>query len=577
MSSRQKARAPTLALAVLMLAACGSDAPVPQSRSEPASEPAAAAPRNEAVAVAIAAELEALMNPEVNTVHGASVVMQERIQEFYARRGFHPAWDNPRNASELQRALADSANDGLDPADYHLPLLQDLSGQLTQASATDTLRAQYDILMTEALLRLAYHLSFGKVAAESFDAQWNFARTLENLDVAQEIEKALAASDVYKRIEALKPTHRLYVKLKDELARYRKAAESTSWTAIPAGPTLKPGMSDPRVPGLRARLIGSGDLAASAASESLVYDPPLEKAMRQFQLRMGHEGDGAVGPGTIAELNVPIADRIRQLRVNLDRGRVLLHDLPEEFVIVNIAGYTAYFVRGQEIVWNSRVQVGKTYRRTPLFRSEINYLVLNPTWTVPPGIIKNDILPAAKKDPASITRRGLRVLDSSGRELDPASIDWSRFRGGNIPYTLRQDPGPKNALGRVKLMFPNSYLVYLHDTPSQALFEQAERAFSSGCVRVERALELAELVLDDPERWNAKSIGAVIQGGRLQNVTLKRKVPVLLAYWTAWVDPQGQMNFRRDIYGQDEKWAQALDAPFVVRSRPLYSEAGTAG
>jgi murein L,D-transpeptidase YcbB/YkuD len=218
------------------------------------------------------------------------------------------------------------------------------------------------------------------------------------------------------------------------------------------------------------------------------------------------------------------------------------------------------------------VQVGRPYRRTPLFRSEISYLVFNPTWTVPPGIIAKDILPAAKANPASITKKGLKVLDANGREVDPASIDWSRFKSGHIPYTLRQDPGPNNALGRVKLMFPNDYLVYLHDTPSQALFERADRAFSSGCVRVERALELAERVLDDPAQWNAQSIDAVIRGGKLQNVTLKRRMPLLLVYWTAWVDLDGRVNFRRDLYDQDAKWAEALDATFRVRSRPLFTD-----
>jgi murein L,D-transpeptidase YcbB/YkuD len=285
---------------------------------------------------------------------------------------------------------------------------------------------------------------------------------------------------------------------------------------------------------------------------------------------MGLESDGVVGADTIAELNVPLGDRITQLRVNLDRGRVLLQDLPDGFVVVNIAAFTAYFVRGQQIVWQARTQVGKPYRRTPIFRSEISYVVLNPTWTVPPGIIEKDILPAAQHDPATITRKGLRVIDAQGQEHDPASIDWSRYRGGHIPYTLRQDPGPTNALGRVKLMFANPYFVYLHDTPSQALFERPERAFSSGCVRVERALELTELVLDDPEHWNAASIASAVEHGELRNVTLQKNVPVLLTYWTAWVDAQGRMNFRRDIYGQDAKWAQALEARFAVRARPLF-------
>jgi L,D-transpeptidase YcbB len=550
-----------LARFVLLLALAAAPAALPQTPA-PAADP---------VAMALAAELESLMSPETRSIGGAQVVMHELVQSFYARRGFAPAWGNARNAAELRRALADSVADGLEPADYYLPLLEEMAMELAAASATDVLRAQYDILHTEALLRLAYHLSFGKVDAETFDPQWNFGRTLAHRDVAREIEEALAAEDVYRRIEDLKPTHRLYLGLKRELARYRGAAGAAAPAPIPPGPALKPGDSDARIALLRSRLAASGDLAeADAAGDPPVYDAPLEAAVRRYQARMGLEADGVVGAGTLAELNVPVAERIRQLRVNLDRGRVLLHDLPRRFVVVNVAGFAAYVVQDQDIVWSARVQVGKPYRNTPIFRSEINYLVFNPTWTVPPGIIAADILPAAKRDPSSIARKGLRVLDSQGRELDPAAVDWSRFNSGHIPYTLRQDPGPKNALGRVKLMFPNPYFVYLHDTPSQALFDRAERAFSSGCVRVERALELAAIVLDDPDRWNAASIDAAIAGGKLQNVTLKRKVPVLLAYWTAWVDAEGRMNFRRDLYGQDEKWAAALDAPFRLRAKPLF-------
>ena len=531
------------------------------------------APATDPVATAIAAELGSLMSPDAAPLQGVHIAMQELIQAFYARREFRPAWGNARNAAELRRALADSAADGLDPADYELALLTRLAGELGKGAATNVLRAQYDILHTEALLRLAYHLSFGKVDAESFDPQWNFGRTLAHRDVTREIEEALAERDIYRRVEALKPTHRIYAGLKRELAHYRAAAAGAAPAPVPAGPSLKPGASDPRTRLLRARLTMTGDLAAADAGESDVYDAPLEAAVRRFQARMGLAGDGIAGPGTVAELNRPLAERILQLRVNLDRGRVLLHDLPETFVVVNIASYTAYVVKGQDVVWSARVQVGKPYRKTPIFRSEINYLVFNPTWTVPPGIIARDILPAAKADPASIARKGLKVLDSAGRQVDPAAVDWSRYSSGHIPYTLRQDPGPDNALGRVKLMFPNPYLVYLHDTPSQALFDRAERAFSSGCVRVEGALDLARIVLDDPGQWSADRIDAVVAGGKLQNVTLQRKVPVLLVYWTAWVDTEGRMNFRRDLYGQDAKWAAALDAPFSLRAKLLFDAA----
>lgn len=539
------------------------------------------APADELVAQAIAAQLDASMHDGA-TIHGARMALQERVHEFYARRSFRAAWSNAQNAAQLHKALEDSRNDGLDPEDYHLPLLQELSKQLTGPNPTNTLRAQYDVLLTEALLRLAYHLSFGKVDPETFDPQWNYGRTLASIDVAQEVEDALAREDVYQRVEALKPNHPLYMGLKRELARYRAAADDERWATIASGASLKPGMTDVRVPTLRARLLASGDASGAAGdgatrdptmSDATLFDPGLEAGVRTFQERMGLDVDGVVGPRVVAALNVSPAERVRQLRINLDRARVVLRDLPERFVVVNIAGFKVYVVRGDKIVWEARAQVGKPYRRTPIFRSAINYVVLNPTWTVPPGIIANDILPAARSDPESITRKGLKVIDANGREHAPDTIDWSRFKSGHIPYTLRQDPGPSNALGRTKLMFPNQYLVYLHDTPSQALFDRADRAFSSGCVRVERALELTELLLDDAERWSTSAIQTVIAQGSTRNVTLTKPVPVLLTYWTAWVDPKGRVNFRQDLYGQDAQWAKALDAEFRVRAKPLFSAA----
>jgi murein L,D-transpeptidase YcbB/YkuD len=506
-------------------------------------------------------QVEALLTSEPVEIHGARVAHPQLIHEFYSRRSFSPAWTNERTAAELRRALKDSEADGLDPRDYHWPALE-------QLAAAPSAPAAYEILHTDALLRIANHLSFGKVDPTSFDPHWNYARTLEGVDIPQKIEVAIASDDIHAHIENLKPTHRMYRTLKQELARYRAAVPDATRLAVAPGKAIEPDTHDARVPSLRARLAFSGDLDPAKETSSDLYDLELQNAVRRFQERMGLVADGTVGARTIAELNVPIEERILQLRVNLDRGRVLLHDLPQQFVVVNIAAYWVYLVRGQEVVWNARAQVGKTYRRTPMFRSAIDHLVLNPTWTVPPGIIRNDILPAAHRDPTSITRRGLDVLDASGNKIDPQSIDWSRYKSGNIPYTLRQEPGPKNALGRVKFMFPNSYSVYLHDTPSSALFESSDRAFSSGCVRVERPLELAALLLDDPSAWNAAVIRQVIDAGSMRPVTLPTKVPVLLAYWTAWLDPQGRVNFRRDVYEQDSLWASGLEQEYLVRQPP---------
>jgi L,D-transpeptidase YcbB len=506
-------------------------------------------------------QVEALLESGPFEIHGAHIAYPSVIYEFYAQRAFHPAWANVRTASEMRRALQDSEADGLDPRDYHLPVLEQL------AAAGDA-GAAYEILHTDALLRIADHLLFGKVDAATFDARWNYTRNPIGIDIPQRIERALASDDIHAEIEKLKPMHRMYLGLKQELARYRQAALDTERVTVAQGKSIEPDTHDVRVLALRKRLGVSGDLDAAQDSESDLYDATVQAAVRRFQERMGLIADGKLDARMITELNVPLDERITQLLVNLDRGRVLLHDLPDEFVVVNIAAYSIYLVRGQEIVWNARAQVGKAYRRTPMFRSDIDYLVFNPTWTVPPGIIRNDILPDARRDPESITRRGLDVLDASGNKVDPASINWSKFKSGNIPYTLRQEPGPKNALGRVKIMFPNSYSVYLHDTPSQSKFDEADRAFSSGCVRVERPLELAELLLADPSAWDTAKIEQAVDAGRTQNVTLPNKVPVLLAYWTAWVDPQGRVNFRRDVYGQDAQWAAGLARPYTARAMP---------
>lgn len=538
--------------------------------------PAAPVSAQDPLQAAIATRLSDLAAETAPRVRDQSIAAFSLIEQFYSRRNFEPVWNDTARAQVLVDAVRDSVDDGLSPGDYHFTQLVRMGLELAQPGATDRQRADFEILMTDAAIRLGYHLWFGKVDPVSFDSGWNLDRRVPGFDPVVEIEKALSSPDLAAHIRDKRPTLALYVGLRRELARYNAIALRGGWDPVAAGPSLKPGADDPRIPALRARLAVTGELdepAGAAAGGSTVYDAALEAAVREFQRRNGITADGVVGPGTLAQLNTPVEQRIRTLRINLDRGRVLLFDLPPEFVVVNIASQLLYVAKGGQLGWSTRVQVGKEYRQTPEYRSEINYLVLNPTWTVPPGIIRNDILPAAKGDPNSITRKGLRVLDSSGREVSPTSVDWSRFSSGNIPYTLRQDPGPGNALGRVKFMFPNPYAVYLHDTPSQSLFDKDTRATSSGCVRVERPLELAEILLDDPVKWNRAAIDSVVAAGKLQNVTLTRRMPVLLVYWTAWVDSGGALHFRPDIYGRDAKWSKGLDEPFRFRRTPLAAEA----
>jgi murein L,D-transpeptidase YcbB/YkuD len=264
---------------------------------------------------------------------------------------------------------------------------------------------------------------------------------------------------------------------------------------------------------------------------------------------------------------VSAADRVDQIRVNLERGRWVLNNLDPTSVVVNIAGFTLYVLRGGGVIWSTRVQVGTAARRTPVFRDTIDHIVFNPTWTVPPTIVAQDLLPGLRRDPMHAERKGLKVIDRRGRIVDPRTVAWEGVTPSALPYSFRQEPGPNNALGRVKIMFPNPHMVYLHDTPAQEKFDRADRTFSSGCVRVEHPLDLAEILLADPVQWNRRAVDSVVATGVLTTVRLERRVPVMLLYWTAWVGDDGGVAFRRDVYGRDRRILRGLNEPFSFSSR----------
>ena len=292
--------------------------------------------------------------------------------------------------------------------------------------------------------------------------------------------------------------------------------------------------------------------------------------MKAFQRRHGLAADGALGRETLVALNVPVEERIQQLRVNLERGRWILHNLESTFIVVNVAGYHSSYIKDGQMVWQGRAQVGRPLRQTPSFKAEMTYLVFNPTWTVPPTILAQDYLPFLKQDPGYVSRKGLKVIDRAGRAVEPWQIDWSHYSATYSPYLLRQDPGPRNALGRVKFIFPNDHAVFLHDTPNQKLFDRTTRAFSSGCIRVENALDLARLLLNDEAQWNRKSIDRVIESGKTRTVSLHAPVPVLLLYWTAWIGPDRQVNFGHDLYDRDKLVQKGLAGDFRFRKRPVF-------
>ncbi|WP_108470343.1 L,D-transpeptidase family protein [Rhodanobacter thiooxydans] len=477
---------------------------------------------------------------------------------FYEQSRFAPAWTRPGDLDQLLSALGNVAGDGLDPEDYALSELQRRRSVLSDPRATPQQRAQFDLLATDACLAALLHLYRGKVDPATLDTHWNYdPRQLDQAQGLKAVHDALAQGTLGELFARARPQNPLYGQLRMALAKLREVAAQGGWSTLADGPTLKPGSRDPRVPALRQRLRLAGYPVGEGVDD--LYDPALEAALEQFQREQYLAPDGHLGKATLAALNVPVAARIDQLRANLERARWLLHELQGRFVVVDIAGYQVAYYKDGKPVWRSRVQVGKPYRSTPVFKSKITYLTLNPTWTVPPTILKNDILPKLRRSPGYLAANRIRVLDGQGRELAPASVDWAHPRG----IVLRQDAGPGNSLGRLVIRFPNDYAVYLHDTPHQELFANEQRANSSGCIRVERPRELAELLLDDPARWDRAGIDRAIDTLKTQTVMLREPVTLLLAYWTVDLREDGRVGFRPDVYQRDPPLLAGLERPRV--------------
>ncbi|WP_033051016.1 L,D-transpeptidase family protein, partial [Pseudomonas sp. Ant30-3] len=397
----------------------------------------------------------------------------------------------------------------------------------------------------------------GKVDPARLDNHWNFdANGVDPRDDVNAFFAALDNHDVAKAFAQAPPQEAVYVGLRQALAQLRSVRERGGWPKVVVDHSLKPGMDEPAVAQLRARLVAAGFLD-SRLIRGTQYDGAVTAAVKKYQNEQYLTADGVAGATTLAALNVPVEARIDQVRVNMERARWLLYKLQGTFVIVDIAGYKVAMYRDGQPIWRSRVQVGKAARNTPIFQAQISYITFNPTWTVPPTILKEDVLPKVQSNLDYLAAHRMRVLDREGNVLDPSTVDWSNPRG----ISLRQDAGPDSSLGQVVIRFPNDYAIYLHDTPHRELFSRTIRATSSGCIRVENPLQLVELLFNDPVKWNSAGIQKQLATGKTQNILLPVKVPVLLAYWTVDMGSDGRVAFKPDVYGYDAPVLRALNRP----------------
>ena len=427
-------------------------------------------------------------------------------------------------------------------------------------SLPSDMAARLDIALTNSFF--LYSISFSKGHLEKQYFQDILTLKDYSAHLVYELEDALNTGTFDIFLDSLKPPQN-YHSLKAAKKRYENIVAAGGWAKISKGPVMKEGDQHDNIILLRERLLLSRDLSKLSTKNPSYFDRTLKEAVQLFQKRHGLTPDGIVGPSTLLALNVPAEKRLEQILVNLERLRQLPRNLGERYIEVNIPAFTLKVMDKGEIVQTMRVVVGRIDRPTPVFSGRITYLEINPYWTVPPRIAKNDILPKIQQDPSYLIRKQIKVFENWKRtaaELDPFSIDWNQLNESYFPYRLRQEPTVNNALGQIKFMFPNKLNVYLHDTPLKELFQHQRRSFSSGCVRVEKPIDLASYLLGVDDVWNRQKLSRILkEENRMPKVILlKSPISVYLLYQTAWVEGEDNVHFRNDIYRRDQALAQHL-------------------
>jgi murein L,D-transpeptidase YcbB/YkuD len=490
--------------------------------------------------------VESLRQAESAVLAPVELLSGPLLAELYAARAYRSAWNDPAQVEALLAAIEDSAAHGLSPADFQPGVLRPLAEPGRLGSLPPGPRLAAELKLSDALLRYVYQIRFGRLDPEAVSRAWNHrppiaARTL--------VEAALAVLDSAEPGRALAeaaPRPFFYENLRRALGALEGEDPTLGLPPVAEGKAFGLGTREPRVAQLRNRLRALGDLKTQDQGDPERFDAGLRDALIAFQSRHGLTDDGVAGAATLRAVNRPRGrGQAEKLRINLERMRWFYDDLPGDYVLVDVAGFMAHVVRDGRVSYSTRVVVGTPKDQTPSFRDEMEHVVFNPTWTVPPSIQK--------------TMRGAgsryKVVDRrTGRAVSGANV--SDFRR----YSLIQAAGPGNALGRVKFIFPNNQAVYLHDTPSKGLFSQTVRAFSHGCVRVHNPLKLAEVILDSPS-WGQSAIDRVVGTSQTRFVHLKERLPVILYYLTAMADEQGRPSLRGDIYGRDRALEQAFAGP----------------
>jgi len=502
-------------------------------------------------------------------IHNQVIRTAETTASFYRKMNFRAVWINENGfnffAQELMFAINNAEANGLKKTDYHTASLERLEAKSSRAQLKRELPAindlfEAELLLTDAYLLFSAHLNYGKTDPETIDPQWHAERNDCNIELDNYLIHALQHKKIAQSLSELEPVYREYDFYKNELMQLKKLLKKGAWKKIDFAEVKKISKGDTSflVPLIKERLAVSGEYTLPVEQTDSVFDDALEQAVKKFQYKNGLKAVGYVGKETMDAMNISLSERIQTIILNMERMRWLPHEPENRYIIVNIADFNMKLIEnGCEII-NSNAIVGKDYRETPVFSAKMTYLVFNPTWTVPQTILSNDVIPDTRKDIHYLEKKRMKVYDRNGNIVDPATIDWKKAKGKSFPYTIRQSPGVHNSLGLIKFMFPNKYDVYMHDTPQKELFEMNDRAFSSGCIRIQKTMELAQYLLRKKEEFTADSIQSIYEAGKTLQVILPEPIMVHIVYFTAAVDEKGTVIFRKDLYGRDKKLKAAL-------------------
>lgn len=483
---------------------------------------------------------------------------------FYKDRSYKLGWFKDHEvipqAKTMLNVVKHAEEEGLDPSNYQIvdfdKLFKELKGIKRDLEKRDDLEKQIDAGLTATYINWASDYYRGLLEPrETKKVEWDVKRNRMRLDFALEVvlgekESSLPYAD-------FKPMHPEYENLKKALANFRKIKSEGGWPVIPQGTSLKVGQSSDAVPLIRKRLTAFlNPSKVNSDSQTKTFTPELSAALKQFQEQNGLTPTGTINAETVSFMNIPVNDRIRQVIINMERWRWIPQKFEPDYLIVNIPEYRLRVYESGKEKMSMKVIVGKILHDTPIFSDQMEDVVISPYWNIPPGILKDEIAPKAAQNPGFIAAMDMEVVGKDGNVVDPSSVDWSAAGSDSFPYIVRRKPGPKNDLGRVKFIFPNSMNIYLHDTPATQLFSASKRDFSHGCVRVERPIDLAVYLLRNVSGWDRQKIMDQVERREEKYVPLKKKLPVYLVYFTAAADATGKVRFYDDLYGHDKKLKQ---------------------